>query len=57
MACAELGRAPSLGQSTSRCCPSRGRTQCRPHQPSLAHPALVLGRAWRWAGRGVLPLA
>ncbi|MED6215083.1 hypothetical protein PIB30_109832, partial [Stylosanthes scabra] len=40
-----LGRAPRLGQSTLPCCPPRGRTRRRPHQPSLVHPAPVLGRA------------
>ncbi|MED6190830.1 hypothetical protein PIB30_109851, partial [Stylosanthes scabra] len=55
--CPVLGRAPRLGQSTSRCSPSRGRTRRRPHQPSLVHSAPVLGRARRWAGREVLPLA
>ncbi|MED6141066.1 hypothetical protein PIB30_099637 [Stylosanthes scabra] len=52
-----LGRAPRLGQRTSRCGPSRGRTRRRPHQPSLVHSAPMLGRARRWAGHGVLPLA
>ncbi|MED6225871.1 hypothetical protein PIB30_097832, partial [Stylosanthes scabra] len=50
--CPVLGRAPRLGQSTSRGGPSQGRTRRRPHQPSLVHSAPVLGRAWRWAGRG-----
>ncbi|MED6140036.1 hypothetical protein PIB30_089389 [Stylosanthes scabra] len=38
--CPELGRAPSLGQSTSRCCPSRGaRGTARVNRPSSTpHP-------------------
>ncbi|MED6122323.1 hypothetical protein PIB30_038712 [Stylosanthes scabra] len=56
-ACPLLSQAPSLGQSTSHCCPTQGRTRHRLRETvlrplrALTRTSLALGRAQSVAPR------